>query len=238
MNQNKPILKLDWCSYKAAEYAVKHWHYSRSMPVGKLAKIGVWEDDKFIGSVVFGMGAAKDLGNPIGLKMFGYCELVRVALTTHRTTVTKIISIAIKMLKQQSPKLLAIISFADPEEKHLGIIYQAGNWIFCGCSKTSQVYELNGKKYHNRVVNPGALQFGRKAKASIDKKKSLKRTTLPKYRYVYVLSESIRDQIEKLRKPYPKSLCAGSVVARNLSKIEAGDESLTPALHFQEAVNV
>lgn len=210
-------LKLDWCSYKAAKYAVEHWHYSKKMPVGKLAKIGVYEDQRFIGAIIFGMGAAKDMGNPIGLKMFEYCELVRVALTEHNNAVSKIVSIAIKLLKKQSPKLKAIISFADPEENHLGIIYQAGNWIYCGQTKTSVIYELDGVKYHNRGVNPGALQFGRKARVSIDKTKALRRYTIPKFRYVFVLNNEIRKQIEKLRKPYPKSLCRESVNARTNS---------------------
>ena len=29
---SKAILKLDWCDYKAAKYAVEHWHYSKSLP--------------------------------------------------------------------------------------------------------------------------------------------------------------------------------------------------------------
>ena len=213
---SKSKLHLDWCSYKAAKFAVEHWHYSNKMPVGKLVKIGVWEDGVFIGAIIFGMGASKDLGRPIGLKLFQYCELVRVALAKHKTTVTKIISIAIKMLKHQSPKLLAIISFADPEEGHLGKIYQAGNWLYCGESKSAVVYELNGKKYHNRVVNPGALQFGRRAKASIDKTKALRRYTAPKLKYVYPLDKSFKEQIENLKKPYPKRLC-GNVVKEHIS---------------------
>ena len=39
----KTILKLDWCSHDAALYAVKHWHYSKSLPCSKTARIGVWE---------------------------------------------------------------------------------------------------------------------------------------------------------------------------------------------------
>ena len=114
----KTELKIDFCSYEAAKFAVMNWHYSKSMPMPPIVKYGIWENDKFIGVIIFGMGAAKDLGGPIGLKMFEYCELVRVALTIHKNTVTKIISIAIKLLKMQSPKLKVIISFADPEHNH------------------------------------------------------------------------------------------------------------------------
>ena len=55
---NKPVLRLDWCTYKAAKYAVEHWHYSRRMPDPKCAKIGVWEDGHFIGAVIFSRGVS------------------------------------------------------------------------------------------------------------------------------------------------------------------------------------
>ncbi len=37
-------LRVDWCSHKAAKYAVTHWHYSQTMPMRPLVKIGGWED--------------------------------------------------------------------------------------------------------------------------------------------------------------------------------------------------
>ena len=40
-------LKLGWCSYAAAKYAVEHWHYSKVMPSGKAVYIGVWEEAEF-----------------------------------------------------------------------------------------------------------------------------------------------------------------------------------------------
>jgi hypothetical protein len=43
---DKVDLKVDFCSYEAAKYAVEHWHYSKTMPAGKTVKIGAWEDDK------------------------------------------------------------------------------------------------------------------------------------------------------------------------------------------------
>ena len=52
----KPELRLDFCSYQAAQYACRRWHYSKKIPVGKLVKIGVWEDGKFIGAIIFGDG--------------------------------------------------------------------------------------------------------------------------------------------------------------------------------------
>lgn len=99
MNSEKPKLKLDYCSFDAARYATKNWHYSKSMPAGKLVKIGVWENDKFIGCVLFSRGANNHIGSPYKLKQDEVCELTRVALNSHQTSVTRIVAISIKMLK-------------------------------------------------------------------------------------------------------------------------------------------
>ena len=47
-------LKLAWVDHATAKQAVFRWHYSRKMPIGKLAKIGVFENNKFIGCVISG----------------------------------------------------------------------------------------------------------------------------------------------------------------------------------------
>ena len=127
-------LKVAPIEHKAAEFAVKNWHYSQTMPIGKLILFGVWENDKYIGAVMYGRGASPQLGSAFGLTQTECCELVRVALTTHEAPVTQIVSLTIKELKKTNPGLRLIISFADPEQSHHGGIYQAGNWIYNGRS--------------------------------------------------------------------------------------------------------
>ncbi|MEM7738704.1 MAG: protein Mom, partial [Deinococcota bacterium] len=95
----KPKLKLAWCSYEAAKYACENWHYSQSVPAGKLVKVGVWEDGKFIGCIIFSRGANNNIGKPYQLKQTEICELTRVALTQHKTPVSKMLAIALRMLR-------------------------------------------------------------------------------------------------------------------------------------------
>lgn len=199
-------LRLDWCSYKAAKWAVEHWHYSKTMPIGKLVKIGVWEHDSFIGCVLFGYGNNQYQGSQFALKQTEVCELLRVALTTHDATVTKIVSIAIKMLKAANIGLRLIVSYADPEQGHLGGIYQGGNWIYIGTGgSTEAFYDNKGKRLHSRVVGKGGVKniFGRYV-ATYDSDKIERRKLQPKYKYLYPLDKEMRKQIEPLRKPYPK----------------------------------
>jgi len=105
------------------------------MPKGKLVSIGVWENRDFIGSILFGLGSGKStLGKAHGLQLFQMAELVRVALYRHQTPVSRIVSIAVKMLRKQSPGIKLLVSFADPLQNHHGGIYQAMNWIYTGRS--------------------------------------------------------------------------------------------------------
>lgn len=199
-------LHLDWCSYEAAKYAVEHWHYSKCMPVGKLVKIGVWEDDKFIGAIIFGRGATPNICKPYRLEQIDICELVRVALTNHKTPVSRIVSIAIKMLKKSSPGLRLIVSYADADMGHDGGIYKAGGWIYEGLMNEGNrsAFVINGKKTHPRSVGAmGGIQSINWVRNYIDKN-AIEFITTGKHKYLYPLDNEMRKQIEPLRKPYPK----------------------------------
>jgi hypothetical protein len=209
---SKPELKLDWCTHEAAKYAVEHWHYSQRMvaSIQKPVKIGVWEDKKFIGVVVFGCGASSDLGSKYNLSKMEVAELVRVALQKgHKTTVSRILSIALKMIKKDFPGLKLILSFADPYQNHIGAIYQAGNWIYTGRSADSTVYiSRDGHEFHARNIGSytGNDKYGVKKYARSEMIKQEKRPG--KHRYLYPLTDEMRDKIEPLAKPYPKRAVA------------------------------
>ena len=194
-------LKVDFCDYKAASYAVINWHYTKTMPVGKMVKFGVWENGRFIGAVIYARGNSPTLGSSYGLKQTEVCELVRVALTNHQSPVSKIVSRSIKQLSKANPDLRMIISFADPAEGHNGAIYQAMNWTYTGKSSPSWQWLHNGEWKHKREITSGA--FG-KGGAIKDYKVLPKRLPLGKHRYLYPLDRAMRKQIAPLAKPYPK----------------------------------
>lgn len=211
-------LKVDFCSHEAAKYAVEHWHYSRTMPKSKLVKFGVWEDGAFIGAVIYGVGATSDLVKAYGIKPIEGCELVRIALTSHQSSVTQIVARTLKVLKQSNPGLRLVVSFADPEQNHQGVIYQAGNWIFAGCSIASEEYVVRGERLHGRTLRHGKPQ-------SMTTKEYAKRLDpnfqvikgSSKYRYLYPLDKRMRAQIAPLAQPYPKR-------AADVSRDTAGDQ--------------
>ena len=153
--QDKPKLKIDWASHEAAKYACENWHYSKCLPVGKLVKVGAWEDGKYIGVVLFGRGANKNLSKPYGLEQDECVELVRIALTKHSTPVSKIMMLAVKFLRKSSPGIKLIVSYADVDSNHHGGIYQATNWVYEGLFGKDSVsaFVIKGKKTHRKSLD-------------------------------------------------------------------------------------
>lgn len=202
----KVQLKLDWINHEAARYAVENWHYSRVMPNAGV-KIGVWEDGEFIGAVLFGVGAGNSTrGESYGLnRSHEIAELVRVALKDgHASPVSRIVSIAIRMLKKQSPKLRMLISFADElGQNHLGTIYQAGNWIYAGVFDGDGGFIIHGKIVHSRTVgSAGWVQSVEWLRKHVDP--ACRKAKTRKHRYLYPLDDDMRARLEPLRQPYPK----------------------------------
>ncbi len=198
---DKPVLRVDWCSHEAAKFAVEHWHYSRTMPIGKLVKVGAWEGGEFIGCVVFGRGANNHIGSPYGLSQTAVCELVRVALKEHSAPVSRICALAIRFIRAQSEGLRLIVSYADPLQGHHGGIYQAMGWVYVGASQPQREVMRAGVVMHKRSANALYGSIVGMQKSDI----------LWKHKYLYPLDSAMREQIAPLAKPYPKrDTCAAS----------------------------
>ncbi len=215
MDKPKCELNIDWATHDASKYACENWHYSKCIPKSKLVKIGVWENNKFIGVVIFGVGATSSLVQQYGLKMEQGCELVRIALTKHITPMTRIISISIKFLKKQNPGLKLIVSFADPEQGHHGGIYQGGGWIFSGYSQASDEYVYLGKRWQGRSFRNKYKGMEKDPRVKIVKGSS-------KIRYLMPLDDDTRKAILVLSKPYPKRVKSRDNAASGVQPEEGG----------------
>jgi hypothetical protein len=198
---SKVDLRIDWATHEAAKYACENWHYSGCIPKSKLAKVGIWEDDVFIGVIIFGVGATSTLVQQYGLKMNEGCELVRIALKKHKTPVTRLMSISQKFLKKSMQNIRLIVSFADPSEGHHGGIYQGNGWIYTGKSADCAFPMINGKKTHPRTLS--LLVKSGKVKNRSDVPHVM---TEGKHRYLMPLDNEMRERIMPLAKPYPKRM--------------------------------
>ena len=228
----KADLRIDWATHAAAKYACENWHYSKSVPVPPLVKVGAWEDSKFIGVVIFSRGANNNLLKPFGLSATEGCELTRVALASHKAPVSRVVRLAMQFLKRNSPELRLLVSFADPGEGHHGGIYQAGNWIYAGQQPSSLEYiGPDGRRWHGRMVKKqGWTTVQGKKRKTLTPDQCTPVDRIGKHRYLMPLDAEMRAQIAPLAKPYPKRVkqansgdqpeCGGAAPTHTLQSLQ------------------
>ena len=228
-------LRLDWCSHEAAKYAVERWYSRPDMPVGKLAKIGVWEDGIFIGALIFGCGTGgvQKIGEKLGAGKFGTAELSRIAMGKHSASVSRIIRIALMLLTRAQPGLRLIVTYADPSAGHHGGVYQAGGWIYCGKSSKDFMYrDAAGVEHHSRQASASGTKMSRGKLTHVIKTGDCVKIPLePKHRYLMPLDADMRAKVELLRQPNPKQ-CVRSIPAETAAvQAEEGGPAPTRTLH-------
>ncbi|MGY5342471.1 Mom family adenine methylcarbamoylation protein [Paenibacillus glucanolyticus] len=134
------------------------------------------------------------------------CELTRVALTKHHSFVSEILAKAIRFLKEQSPNVELIVSYADVKQNHHGGIYQATNWIYKGKTDGEHYFIIRGKKTHPKSIHS---KYGTGSQRiewirnNLDANAELYRTE-GKHKYLMPLNKKMRCMIMPLHKPYPK----------------------------------
>jgi len=222
-------LRIDFISHEAARYSVARWHYSRRMPKSKLVRLGAWEGDRFCGSIIYGLGANRHIARPFGLKDQEVCELVRVALAPGREHPTsRCVAISLRMLRQQSPGLKLVVSYADAGQGHVGILYQAVGFYFIGSSDQSYIRVL-GKVEHPRTLWD---RYGRQGQSiqwlrdNVDPN-ACRVEQAPKLKYVFCLDRKLRRELQAIALPYPKS--AAEVNPGDTSGVQPEEAGSSPS---------
>lgn len=190
-------MKLTKANSKAIKYACKNFHYSQSVPTVQYAYNVYNDKNEWCGVILFGGGANNNLAKSFDLRNGEVLELERVALNGKQEQTSKAVSIALRLLHKENPIVKLVVSYADHRQKHLGIIYQATNWIYLGMIKTSDFqYFYNGKWTHERTINSKSNK--EELKATLPKRQNSN-----KFKYVYVFDKKLKEEYQKQGKKYP-----------------------------------
>jgi len=201
-------MRLERASFKAIKFACLNFHYAKSVPVSQLA-FSVFNDSKeWCGVIIYSTGANPNIGNAFRLPQGGCIELVRVALNGKQDSTSKAVSISLLLLKKICPLVRLCISYADIDQSHTGIIYQASNWVYIGAidvdSKKNFSFLVNGKKTHRRTINSGnEIQNIEWVRKNLDRSAEIIYHK-GKHKYIYPLEKSLIPLCKQLSKPYPK----------------------------------
>lgn len=190
-------------NYGTAARMVETYHYVHRVPSIVVA-VGMFVDGCLAGVCTYGIPANNNLcllcGDDNKSKVL---ELNRLFIFDWfgKNSESWLIGQSFKLLSY--PGIL--VSYADTEQNHTGLIYQATNWLYTGLSERGGVQAdviLNGER-----LSPKAIynRYGTVTGLNIEKMQ-----WYPKHRYVYFLGN--RRQRRELRQalkwpvlPYPKN---------------------------------
>jgi len=184
-------------------------HYSHKWTSCRYA-IGLF-DSLFEGDIL------RDKGNLIGVAVYGFpVGRQTVKSITPSLKNSEVLELTRLWLEDKAPKnsesyflgktfewlrkntdVKVLISYSDPMQNHLGIIYQATNWLYQGNNTMlirGYLHEINGKIMHPRSVV--ALYGTIKEDVLIKIDPNYRRIKLKKkHRYLYILHKKDRKQI-------------------------------------------
>jgi DNA-directed RNA polymerase subunit H (RpoH/RPB5) len=201
-------MRLEIASKKAIDYACRYFHYAKKAPIVTCAYSVFNDKNEWCGVICYGRGNNPHISSRYNLNNGEVVELVRVALNGKQGFTSMALAISLKLLKKHNPLLKLIVSYADTNQNHLGIIYQATNWYFHYYSKpaASSIYLIDKHKtLHNRGLN------NQEKKRLLLNKQAIEIKQAPKIKYLYPLDEETTKLCKKLAKPYPKKINANIV---------------------------
>lgn len=199
-------MRISIATPKAIKYACLKFHYAKAIPVNKYS-FNIFNDkNEWCGVIIYSSGANNQIASPFGLYQGEVLELVRVALNGKQKCTSQALAMTLRELHKIAPQIKIIVSYADLDQEHTGIIYQATNWIYLGKYNEGSIGAtiIKGKKVHNRTVNNryGTSSF-KWIKEHVDKNAE-QFITKGKHKYIFVFNKKLRKKWLKENKPYPK----------------------------------
>jgi hypothetical protein len=186
------------CERNEVKDFIEEHHYSASIN-GVMATycFKLEHNGKLIGAMLYGgLGMAnawkKYADNPEEV-----IELRRLCLIddTPKNSESFFIGKTMRWLKQNT-KIKTIVSYADPNYGHSGIIYRATNFECVGMTAKGKVIFYNGKKYHDKAIRTyynGKLKpFSQRIKDALETGEAKYAVQEPKYIYVKQLRKGTK----------------------------------------------
>ena len=199
---------------KAVTPFIEKWHYSHyAGGIQHRQCFGLYSPDgkfglpRMIGAAIYGQPAMPDTSKKYHPDNPLRCwELRRLCCIDDTPTNTEsyFIGKTLRWLRQNT-KIEVIISYADLEQGHEGVIYKASNFHHLGNNGGGRVLMVDGKMFHARSMNQKKKPYGRELKRRWKNKEGHSFwdskeenmyyvDTKPKNIYVYYLSKKAKKK--------------------------------------------
>ena len=188
-----------------ARKLIERNHYLHSLPGGTHLTFGVFDNKNLAGALTLGAGPFNAPSLVNGATAGDCLTLSRLWLSDELppNSESRVLGLVIRALRRDT-SLKFLLTYADPAQGHLGIIYQASNWIYNGLSDAMPLYDLgDGRLRHSRSLSHS---FGTHSMRHFAQRgvpiKAVQQSR--KHRYIYFLDPTWRKRILAEVFPYPK----------------------------------
>lgn len=167
-------------------------HYARRWPSISFA-YGLFNCGVLVGVVTYGSPASAPLKIVIAGADYksDILELNRLCLKNNvKNEASILVGASLKLL----PKNKIIVSFADIEQGHAGIVYQATNFIYCGLSAKRTDWKVKGKEHlHGQTIADEFRGVANRAQAMREKYGDdfYLKPRSRKHRYIYFIGSKV-----------------------------------------------
>ena len=171
---------------------IETYHYSQNIN-GTIADYCFALYDKYtdemVGAMFYGRMAMANQYRKYG-ERDEVTELRRLVLIddTPKNTESFFIGYTLRWLSKNT-NIKTVVSYADPNYGHSGIVYKATNFTHVGMTSPGRVIMYKGKKYHDKTIRTkykGELKpFAKEVKEALDTGEAYYKKQLPKHIYVY-----------------------------------------------------
>lgn len=172
---------------------IEEHHYSHSINGLRSSYcFAMYDGDKMIGAMIYGKFGMANTWKKYADHEDDVIELRKLVLIddTPKNSESYFIGHTLRWLKKNTT-IKKVVSFADPNFGHSGVIYRATNFDHVGMTSPGRVIIYNGKRYHDKVVRnkyKGELKpFAKKIKQALEDGEAHYEKQLPKHTYVKTL---------------------------------------------------
>jgi len=203
---------------KAADAAVKRWHYSGKVVNNSQLHLGVFIGERLLGAMQFGPSLDKRRvsGLVSGTGWNEFIELNRMAFSDElpRNSESRALGVALRMLRKQAPQIKWVVSFADGAQCGDGTIYRASGFVLTSIKRNTSLWsapdagpsaneQRRGAKVFSRTSLTDQTSKEQKRQAPALAARAINRTTVTKGSSMVNGAASMKHYVEAGFKPIP-----------------------------------
>ena len=148
----KDKYKIKKIDYKTAiDLVIKNHYLHRKAPCSFAFGLFCSKTDEIIGVIIYGTPSSAPLRSGLCGKeeSFNVIELTRLWIKddTPKNTESFLIGNTLKLVNKE-----IIVSYAEIQQGHVGVVYQATNWIYTGLSAKRTNWTIEGNDKHCQTI--------------------------------------------------------------------------------------